>query len=420
MEITMKARREIYAQCAPRYRASGKKGKGLILDEVEELTGGNRDYLSTMLKNYGRAVYGEVAGRGVKYVARLARKGEKRSGRPKKYTAEFVETLKAIWKDYGRQCGVRMVANIREEIDFLCAESKYKITPKIRSLLTEISASHFDRLMAAGKDAAVRGISTTPRGKKTPLRARIAVCTHMDRVETAPGYFGIDTVAHCGADGSGHFCKTYSLTDAYSGWYEARPLLNSAKKWINEANADIKADLPFPWLGALGDGEFVSESIFNWFLSEKIRQTRTRPYHSNDNCLVEQKNYDACRKAVGYVRLDTKAEWEALGKVYVYLCPLYNYWFHSMKLIGREKKQNKRWKKIYEKPLMTPYERLMEAPDEQVSPESKAELRRRKSLQNPVELNKNLNRAIDRLLQINREKENMEKQQNRPPRPVFA
>jgi hypothetical protein len=302
-----------------------------------------------------------------------------------------------------------MVPDIREQIDFLCAESRYKITPDIRALLMEISPSHFDRLMAASdRESGLRGISTTPRGKKTPLRAMIAVCTHMDRVKTPPGYFGVDTVAHCGGDASGQFCKTYSLTDAYSGWYEARALLNGAKKWIIEANDSVKAGLPFQWLGALGDGEFVSESVFNWFVSERITQTRTRPYHSNDNCLVEQKNYDAVRKTVGYFRFDTREEWEALCEVYKYLCPYYNYWLHSMKLIGREQKPDGRWKKIYEKPLKTPYQRLMEAPDEQVSPECKTELRRRKSLQNPVELNKNLNAAIDRLLQINLQKCNMQ------------
>jgi hypothetical protein len=39
-----------------------------------------------------------------------------------------------------------------------------------------------------------------------------------------------------------------------------------------------------------------------------------------------------------------------------------------------------------------------------VSPESKAELKRRKSAGDPVELNNQLNRAIERLLKLNRKK----------------
>jgi hypothetical protein len=44
----------------------------------------------------------------------------------------------------------------------------------------------------------------------------------------------------------------------------------------------------------------------------------------------------------------------------------------------------------------------MESPD--VSPESKAELKRRETLYDPVELNGKLNDAVEKLLKLNREK----------------
>jgi hypothetical protein len=42
-----------------------------------------------------------------------------------------------------------------------------------------------------------------------------------------------------------------------------------------------------------------------------------------------------------------------------------------------------------------------------VSEKSKAELKRRKDGQNPVELNARLNQAVERLLKLNREKASM-------------
>lgn len=36
--------------------------------------------------------------------------------------------------------------------------------------------------------------------------------------------------------------------------------------------------------------------------------TRARPYHSNDTCYVEQKNYNIVRQAVGYHRYETEEE----------------------------------------------------------------------------------------------------------------
>jgi len=126
------------------------------------------------------------------------------------------------------------------------------------------------------------------------------------------------------------------------------------------------------------------------------RQRGRGPIHA------EQKNYDAVRKVVGYFRFDTPEECEALAEVYRWLCQLYNYWMPSFRLVSKEQQADGRYRKVYEKAPRTPYQRLMESPD--VSPQSKAELAGRKALQNPVELNRCLNAAVERLLKLNREK----------------
>jgi hypothetical protein len=79
----------------------------------------------------------------------------------------------------------------------------------------------------------------------------------------------------------------------------------------------------------------------------------------------------------------------------------------SFRLIAKEKQADGRCRKVYEKKPRTPYERLMESPD--VSEECKAELLRRRAGNNPVELNRRLNEAVERLLKLNREKEYSEK-----------
>jgi hypothetical protein len=54
---------------------------------------------------------------------------------------------------------------------------------------------------------------------------------------------------------------------------------------------------------------------------------------------------------------------------------------------------------------MTPYQRLPESPG--VSGECKAELMQQTGSWNPIMLNNGLNRAVERLLKMNREKANM-------------
>jgi hypothetical protein len=69
------------------------------------------------------------------------------------------------------------------------------------------------------------------------------------------------------------------------------------------------------------------------------------------------------------------------------------------------KQEDGRYKKVYEKKPKTPYQRLIEAAT--VSEETKTELARRKNAQDPVALNRKLNKAVERLLKINAEKANM-------------
>jgi hypothetical protein len=79
----------------------------------------------------------------------------------------------------------------------------------------------------------------------------------------------------------------------------------------------------------------------------------------------------------------------------------------SFRLIAKEKQEDGRYRKVYEKKPRTPHERLMESSD--VSPDCKKELERRRVEQNPVELNRRLNEAVEQLLKINREKVYVEK-----------
>jgi hypothetical protein len=409
MRLGMKTRREIFEAHYRSYQRAGKKEKWKILDEVAGTTGLNRDHLAHVLASYGKkqTAKGEgQAGTGEARPARRKREPGKRGGRPPKYHRAFVALLTRIWEDHGRPCGKLLSPLIRGIIDFLAAsrEPDYGISEETKGLLVTVSGAQIDRLLAPARKALeIRGISTT-RAAGASLRSQVPVQTHFDRKAVKPGDFAFDTVAHCGGSASGQFCKTLTGTSPYSGWVEERSLLNSANKWVAEAIEDIRASLPFPLTkGHYDNGmEFINKPLLEWCLARHIKASRSRPYHKNDNCFAEQKNYDAVRKTVGYFRFDTAAEQEALAEVYTYLCPLYNYWYPSFRLIGKEKQGDGRYKKIYEKSPRTPYQRLLESAE--VSEESKAELTRRKSGSDPVVLNSRLNRAIERLLKLNREK----------------
>jgi hypothetical protein len=389
------------------YQSATKKGKGEILNELGPVTLLTRDHLAKKLAGWKEKALEIIDGKPVKLKAARGKKGRaagKRGGRKPKYTDPgFVKVLTAIWDDNQRQCGKLLKPAIEGMIGFLESDGGYGITADIKELLLSVSAAEIDILLRPVKKAMeAKGISTT-RSVSTPIRDLIPVLTHYDRDTVKPGYFNFDTVAHCGGSASGQFCKTLTGVDTYSGWIEERALLNAGNKWVQQAIPEIRDSLPFPMLGAHYDNgmEFINEPLLNWLLSNKIQPSRSRPYQKNDNPFAEQKNYDMVRKTVGYFRLESQAECDALAEVYKYLCPLCDYWYPTFKLIAKVKKPDGRYKKVYEKKPQTPYQRLLDSPD--VSDECKAELRRRKQSQNPVLLARQLNAAVDRLLKLSRE-----------------
>jgi hypothetical protein len=93
----------------------------------------------------------------------------------------------------------------------------------------------------------------------------------------------------------------------------------------------------------------------------------------------------------------------ALAEVYRCLCPPSNYFYPSVKITGKIRLENGRYKKIYDEPK-TPCPPLLESPD--ISDEARAELKKRAAAYNPAYLKIAMDKARYRLLRITREKAN--------------
>ena len=270
-------------------------------------------------------------------------------------------------------------------------------------MLLKASPATIDRkLKADKKKLAFKGRSGTKPGNL--LKKQIPVRVYYADADKKPGFFEIDTVHHCGHTDSGEFCLTLSATDVYSGWVELRPLLNKAHKWVLQELPDIKSSLPFPFLGMDSDNgsEFINSALLQWSRLQQIQFTRSRPYHKNDNCFVEQKNGSCVRNFVGHYRFSSAAERDALALVYRSLCPLLNYFIPVHKLVSKIKVGGKT-KKVYDKNILSPYQRLLASPD--VNAKAKAELARRYASYNPVDLQREVHKVVDALISLNKGKD---------------
>ncbi|GHV96108.1 hypothetical protein AGMMS50293_24280 [Spirochaetia bacterium] len=163
---------------------------------------------------------------------------------------------------------------------------------------------------------------------------------------------------------------------------------------------------PFPITEIHTDNgsEFINKDTVNlaktaWNLVN-VLLTRSRAHHSNDNCFAEQKNNAFVRNYVGLARYDTDKEYEALGRVYAYLCPFLNFFVPNKKLLSK-KTEGSKTIKTYDKELKTPYQRLMES---SIPQDQKDRLAAARALYNPVQLQQNIHRAVNALIAAHKDK----------------
>jgi hypothetical protein len=391
----MKERQALTRQTAKRYRGKNttKSEKGKILDQYIQDTGYNRKYAIHILTHEGKVRLRRINGKLVALTA-THRKTVKRVY-PKLYGEAVAKAVLCLWEFFDYKCGKRLVPLVKDNLEQLEASALFGIDGEIREKLEKISVATVERMLKpARKKLRLKGTNATKPG--TLLKSQIPIRVSYDFDERIPGFFEIDTVMHDGGFASGEYCMTLTATDVGSGWTEERSLRNKAFRWVNLALDDIKATLPFAIYGMDSDngGEFINHAMVKWCADQGIAFTRSRSYHKNDNCFVEQKNGDVVRKTVGYQRFQGEAALASLSAVYQALCPLLNYFYPSQKLIAKEKAGG-RTKKTYDPPK-TPFQRLMERDD--LPSGVKQDLMVRKTALNIVDQKLLLDRAVATLL----------------------
>jgi hypothetical protein len=101
--LTMHGGKSVTRETAVRYRQAGKGEKGLILDELIELTGLHRKYASKVLKTAANACLTEVYGRVA--IRKTARKKRAKREYPKYYDKPAQDLLTRAWEGFNHQRG---------------------------------------------------------------------------------------------------------------------------------------------------------------------------------------------------------------------------------------------------------------------------------------------------------------------------
>lgn len=388
--MNMQHKQGVFEEKCKEYWKARKKRKSEILSSLSEVTGLTR---KACIKRLRKMQLDDPA-------------HQESRGRPRYYTPDVIAALKDVWEIGSEACGENLHPQIKEYIETQTRENDWKhddvATFKLRKMSIG-SVKHY-----------VGQFTRTRRnfgGKGTTQKSSVIsmVPIRMDGWDTAEaGVTQIDTVAHCGDTIAGEYIVTTNGADVATLWGTRRAQWCKGQEATRASLEAMRNDSPFPWTEIHPDSgmEFINLFCIEYAKLTYLRMTRSRPYHKNDNCFVEERNGHIVRAYVGYLRLDVRDVVDALNELYDVLTPYLNHFIASRRIISKER-VGARWKVKREKVAKTPYQRVLERND--ISLEVKDKLRKEHALLNPAKMKKEVDRLIKIVHDIQRQYGNPKK-----------
>lgn len=376
------SRQEYLTVMQKKYKKAAKKERGLLLSDVIDITGYHRTYAAALLRS-------PPAKR------TRTQKALKRQRRDT-YSHETKQVVVALWRVAGEIAAERFHPFIPDLLNKLVACGELTVSRETDVQLRKISLATVKRIVAGQKRrSSVRLGGTTKPGSL--LKRQITV-RYGRWDETSPGWCETDTVAHCGETLAGTFIYSLNLADVATSWSEQVAIMGKGERAAVAGIEAAQDRLPFPLLGLDSDNgsEFINWHMYRYAKKHHLTFTRSRPYRKNDNAHVEQKNWTAIRRLVGYQRLETPEQLALLNDLYGNEWRLYlNFFQPTMKIreAAKDQRTGKKTKRYY--PAQTPYQRLMEHPDVPLA--TKAMLQSTYDSLNPVTLQREIQRKLTKL-----------------------
>lgn len=324
-----------------RYRGASRSGKAAMLAEAERVTGYHRKSLIRRLRTPVERVRRPV-------------------GRPRLYGPEVVPPLVRLWEAADRPCGKRLVPFLPELLDALERHREIALSQDVRGDLLSLSAATADRLLAEHRHRSLQR-PYAHRQAASPLLAAIPIRTFGEWHDATPGSAQADLVAHCGESSRGAYLGTLVAVDVVLGWTGLRAVSRVSAKRVEGAVHHVCARWPVPIQAFHSDngGEFLNDGLHRYCREKSIRFTRGRAYKKNDQAWVEQRNWTAVRRVIGYDRYSSKAAFEAMNVLYEPLTLYLNFFQPLRKLLDKHR-HGARVSKRYDQ-ARTPYQRLLDA-----------------------------------------------------------
>jgi len=390
--MNMKTRRQVIRETVKRtnYHNLSKNEKGIVLRELSDVTGLPIHYLPEKIKKMQLDSESEL------YLIKHRTKN-------RKYGLDVIGAVKDFWKMLKFPCSQILEAYLRGEglQDTLAWVPKNKYSLEVINKLKTICAKTIDIRLRNDKLERRKRIKYVAQ-QDAKLKQQVPVKLAWELNRDIPGFFQFDLVEHCGSNVFGPFIQTVAFVDGYSGWWYGLPLIRGTGEQVLKAIKQFKAQLPFKLLGLHPDnGAPVLNYLIKKYTDEnEIEYTRSRPYHKDDNHLIEGKNNTNIRQVIGYSRLENKKELAIMIELFQAVADLKNYFTPSIKQTSKIRIGGHT--QIQRKDIRTACQRLLDS--EHTTTEEKEELLRRKKKLNPFLLSKKIDDCINLLFKTSQAK----------------
>lgn len=322
---------------------------------------------------------------------------EEGRGRPRYYTPDVIAALLEVWDIGSEACGENLHSQINEYIDIQIREKEWGhddlVTGKLRQMSLGSVKYYVGKFTRTRRNFGGKGTT-----EKSSVISMVPI--RMDGWDKAEvGVTQVDTVAHCGDTVAGDYALTTNGADVATLWGTRRAQWCKGQEATRTSLEAMRSDSPVLWTEVHPDSglEFINLQYILYARETGLRMTRSRPYHKNDNCFVEERNGHVVRAYVGYARLDVRETVDALNDLYDVLTPYLNHFIANRRIVSKER-IGARWKVTREKIAKTPYQRMLERTD--VSDGVKEKLRKEHSLLNPSKMKEEIDRLSKRVHDI--------------------
>lgn len=384
--MNREARNQYMETLRERYFKASKKEKGEILSEYCRNTKQERKYA---IKKFNYKIKSK----------------ETRKPRVRYYDGAVISVLVKIWKIFDCPCGQRLEEILNTETDRLRTLKEITCSDEIAGKLKKMKSATIDRRLNHEKE--VLRLKEKYRKKSSFLLSTIPVKTIADFDRNIIGNEQVDFVESCGASASGEYVNNLSMCDIFSSWWEGEAIMGKGHERALQGLDNCRKRTPFSWKEFHPDNgtSLLNFAVYAYAQKQGLGFSRSRPYHKNDNCFIEQKNSTHIRQVIGYLRYDTQEELVCLNDLYRNELRLYKNFFQPVIKLERKERIGGRVKRKYSR-AKTPYRRLIES--DQISVQEKKKLTAMYQSLNPAELKRIIDKKLDNLSKIYQKKKGRE------------